>query len=218
MITFNTTDGMTTKPNDNPSGDPWHHLPVDEWIQKQVEWGEAHVSGSGLVAVLKERYKGTPLVGAEIGVCLGVTSEYLLNYAPDVIGQIYAVDNYPSYIDWNGLDISTIRQDKFKENARQRLDKFAPKVRFCYQNSQNFAEYLSKNQIELDFIFVDADHSYMGALADFKRFWPLIKEGGVFAGHDYGIGSVRQALQEFLGDKFTKVFPLINDAWFIIKE
>lgn len=37
---------------------------------------------------------------------------------------------------------------------------------------------------ELDFLFIDGDHSYEGAKADFDNYGPLVRKGGVIAFHD----------------------------------
>ena len=38
---------------------------------------------------------------------------------------------------------------------------------------------------QLDFIYVDARHDYLGALQDMLLWWPLLRCGGIMAGHDY---------------------------------
>ncbi len=38
---------------------------------------------------------------------------------------------------------------------------------------------------DVDFVFVDADHTYEGCLGDLKAWVPKVRKGGVIAGHDY---------------------------------
>lgn len=37
----------------------------------------------------------------------------------------------------------------------------------------------------LDYIYVDARHDYCGVKEDLNNFWPKLRTGGIFAGHDY---------------------------------
>lgn len=52
----------------------------------------------------------------------------------------------------------------------------------------------------LDFVYIDADHSYVGVRRDLELWYPKIKRGGYIAGHDYGssrLKGVTQAVREF---------------------
>lgn len=48
----------------------------------------------------------------------------------------------------------------------------------------------------LNFVFVDADHSYEGCKADILAWTPKIASGGMIAGHDYNWGTVRRAVED----------------------
>jgi hypothetical protein len=50
------------------------------------------------------------------------------------------------------------------------------------------------NDATLDFVFLDADHSYDAIKSDIISWLPKIKPGGLLAGHDECIGDVRKAL------------------------
>lgn len=59
------------------------------------------------------------------------------------------------------------------------------------------ADYPDKS---IDFVFIDADHTYEGVKRDLAAWYPKMKVGGIFAGHDYGwTPHIRQAVSEFLG-------------------
>lgn len=52
----------------------------------------------------------------------------------------------------------------------------------------------------VDFVFVDADHSYAAVKEDIHTWLPKMKDGGILAGHDYGwAGSVQNAVHDAIG-------------------
>ena len=69
----------------------------------------------------------------------------------------------------------------------------------------------------LDFVFIDGDHSFEAALKDFQNYYPKIKKGGIFAGHDIQLDSIRNALSYFLKERTNEVTGVNNSAWYIIK-
>jgi predicted O-methyltransferase YrrM len=50
----------------------------------------------------------------------------------------------------------------------------------------------------LDFVFVDADHSYDAVKADVAAWLPKVKPGGILAGHDYIVGEYPGVVQAAL--------------------
>jgi len=205
----------TAPTSQKTSQDPWHHLPADQWVEKQVDWAnQSEPSGLGLVDPIS-KLEGD-LVGVEIGVCLGVTTDALLSQIPN-IKKIYAVDNYPAFIDWNGGDINEERQELMKQYAKDLLTPFGDRVEFCYESSVEFANRFKEEEC-LDFIFIDGDHSEETSYRDFCNYYPLIKKGGIFAGHDIVLPEVKRSLEKFLGEKFSKVITVSNNAWYLIKE
>ena len=79
----------------------------------------------------------------------------------------------------------------------------------------------------LDFIYIDALHTYEGCKKDIKLWWPKLKKGGLFSGHDYingrlpeGNFGVKKAVDEFVKKYNLNLF--ITDetwpTWYTIKE
>ena len=53
---------------------------------------------------------------------------------------------------------------------------------------------------EVDFVWVDADHSYESVKKDLAAWCPKVKSPTCLAGHDYSEAGVKQAVDEFAGD------------------
>jgi len=68
----------------------------------------------------------------------------------------------------------------------------------------------------LDFVFIDADHTYESITSDIKSWLPKVKVGGIISGHDYNHPPVNQAVHELL-DKFG-VNNTEGAPWWSIKK
>lgn len=57
---------------------------------------------------------------------------------------------------------------------------------------------LIKNEMrrEINFIFIDASHTYKGVKTDIETFLPLMAPGSIMAGHDYNLPEVKRAVDE----------------------
>jgi len=70
----------------------------------------------------------------------------------------------------------------------------------------------------LDFIYIDADHTYEAVVNDIKVWYPKLKVGGLFGGHDYWKSryfgrnfGVIQAVNEF-AQEYDKSLHLTDDV------
>jgi hypothetical protein len=71
--------------------------------------------------------------------------------------------------------------------------------------SHNAANQFQNNSI--DFIMIDAGHSYEDVKDDIHFWYNKVKPGGIISGDDYGVFTgVNQAADEFFYDQFTKGF------------
>lgn len=66
---------------------------------------------------------------------------------------------------------------------------------------------------ELDFVYVDGDHTYEAVLADLDVYAPKVKPGGLLAGDDYGVvgwweDGVTRAVDEFVSEGRAEVVSL----------
>lgn len=82
--------------------------------------------------------------------------------------------------------------------------------------SQNLYKELQDNYFSM--IFIDAAHDYESVKADLNNFYPKLKSGGIFAGHDYGEKScgVGQAVDEFVKENNLKL-DVMTASWILIK-
>jgi hypothetical protein len=61
----------------------------------------------------------------------------------------------------------------------------------------------------VDYVFVDAQHTYPACLQDIQAWLPKVQvSGGFIGGHDWHCDTVKQAVKEVFSD-----FEIIDNCW-----
>mgnify|MGYP006286229415 CR=1 FL=1 len=172
------------------------------------------ISGRDLLALIQ--HIPNP-VGVEIGVDEAPTSWWLLKNRPDM--KLYGIDPYMAYQDWypEGY-ISQQSNDQKYDKMRQRTAQFGDRWKHYRITSDDAVPLFADNS--LDFIFIDGLHEYDQVLKDCRNYWPKIKSGGIFSGHDYkvieGVGRAVNTFAQEVGQNEIIYLP-DNDVWAWVK-
>lgn len=166
-------------------------------------------SGQGLVELLRDKKE---IVGLEIGTDVGDTANYFLNELPQL--TLHSIDPYINYIDWNGTNLNN--RDTVYHGMMNRLSKFGNRFVQHRKTSDDAVSVFAN--IKFDFIFIDGLHTYEQCLKDCENYYPLLKRGKLFAGHDYGvISGVKRAVDEFAGRYSKQILTTYHDVWYWYK-
>ena len=135
----------------------------------------------GEMGILLEEY-GLK-TGAEVGVQKGLFSNTVLSQWKSCQSYklIDAWEHQKNYKDGSNVDQET--QNKLFENTKALLKKYDNITEYFRMYSTEAAKKIEK--ASLDFIYIDARHDYCGVTEDLGAYWPLLKPGGIMAGHDY---------------------------------
>ena len=154
----------------------------------------------------------------EVGVDEGIFSEYLLQYWH---GQrLISVDPWLEMPPDQYADTCNVPQASMEEkyeSAGRRLAPFGDRSAVWRQTSIEAADRLARGSV--DFVYLDARHSYEGVTEDLQAWFPLVRPGGLMAGHDYndgvfveGVHGVRSAVDEFFGARAIPVRHTYTDV------
>jgi len=142
--------------------------------------------------------------GVETGVLTGYFSELLLMNS--TLSVLHSVDPWKNFDDASYHDVSNVDPDEQERNYRgtmDRLKKYGSRSHIMRMTSQEAAKEFPDGS--LDFVYIDANHSYQACKEDIELWWPKVKKGGILAGHDYldgeipeGTFGVKSAVDEFL--------------------
>lgn len=162
-------------------------------------------------------------LGVEVGVRDGDFSQWILSNWKGK--KLFLVDPWlhqesKVYFDVSNRDQSG--QDRLHDSVMNMMKtKFPNRFEIHRDFSVNVANKLisqikSQNKEIFDFIYLDARHDYKSVKEDIEAWWPLLKKGGLYAGHDFikdgvtkaGIFGVQKAVQEFAKNHNKEVLSI----------
>lgn len=136
----------------------------------------------------------------EVGVNLGQFSYHLLKYSK--LSLLLAVDSYRG------------KYKKAMRGAQSLLEPYVADGR-CYLMRMGSAEAAqTKSYCRFDFVYIDAAHDEASVAADLAAWAPLVRPGGILAGHDYcdAHKGVIQAVNKFASNTGWEM-QLTREAW-----
>lgn len=159
----------------------------------------------------------TNAVVVEVGVFLGKSLAFLgvecLNSNKNI--SIYGIDHWNGSLehhDCNEYKLSTL-WDQFCYNINPIINN----INIIRKNSIDASKDFADNSI--DFLFLDASHDYESVLHDLEAWYPKIKVGGYFGGHDYpAYPGVVKAVNEFFSNRTDQSFDYIYEGCFLFKK
>ena len=170
------------------------------------------MSGSQYTFVKKmfgDRWGSDPIVGIEIGTATGELTKAMLEGCPRLV--LHSIDPW-RHKEW--ADFEAGRDQPYHDcNLRQASDKLQGYMRAgrCHLYAIGSMEAKFKVPHEVDFVWIDGDHSDEGITQDLDTFESVVKPGVIFGGHDFGLVEGLTAIirQRYggpllhLGDDFT---------------
>ena len=146
----------------------------------------------------------------EVGAWLGKSTNYLATQIRESKKNI----NFTTVDTWKGTDDEDIHQQIVGTFNGDIFYEFMDNTSLCNNygvfetikdTSRKASQQFSNNSI--DFIMLDAGHSYDALKDDLDAWYHKVKPGGYITGDDYGVFSgVTQAANEFFYNQFTEGF------------
>ena len=143
-------------------------------------------------------------IGVEVGVLRGEFSAQLLK---DWDGKLYLVDSWKHLEDYK--DVSNVDDASHEDNYQFVKQRFAGNINVVIIRKLSAEAASDFTDGSLDWVYIDANHSYEAVKADLAVWYPKIRSGGIIAGHDYfndtdhvaGNFGVEKAVKEFFAGK-----------------
>lgn len=160
---------------------------------------------------------GEPTRAAEVGVWQGSMSRQLLRSFPEL--ELLMVDRYCKYNKAShDARLSKMTQLEFdgalsyavsstSKHAARRIVMVGDSLKVCQEIKLE----------SLDFVFIDADHSYEAVKKDIPNWKKTVRKGGIVSGHDYSPRhrGVCQAVDEFCAEHGYSLNHLPQCIWWV---
>lgn len=156
--------------------------------------------------------------GVELGVWEGSTFKHLVKTCPSL--HMIGIDLYAPQPDNEGPEKWTPGENGHRWDHDKYYNDL---IQFCkgYPNRAGIIKdytTVAATHFEdesLDFVFIDADHSYEGVRDDIEHWETKVRSGGYIIGHDIHFESVKRAVEE----RFGKDYQTADDfLWYVVKE
>ena len=119
-------------------------------------------------------------VGVEVGTFKGDFSKELLENTPM---KLYMIDVWrPLGDEYQDASNHALHQSAYSDTMNN-IKGYEDRAVMIRCNSEQGVELFADES--LDFVFIDSNHAYDFVKEDIKLWYPKVKKGGVFAGHDY---------------------------------
>lgn len=143
-----------------------------------------------ILAKLLRKNLPAEIRGAEIGVFRGQTSAYLLEQLPSL--RLVMIDSWQSHSPdsryyRSGANCARLTMEQQQRNYLTAIDatrSFADRRQIINLPSLSAAREIQDGT--LDFVFIDADHTYEAVRDDIAAWSTKLRPGGLLIGHDYG--------------------------------
>ena len=162
------------------------------------------------------KYLPKETIGAEVGVWKGEFGKYLFDKLNPKM--LYLIDPWkfqPTFPDrWYGGTQATSQED---------MDIIYSNVQTVFNPHENVKIVRGNindipDNIELDWVYIDGDHSYEAVLHDLKHSYNLIKNNGFITGDDYCVDNdIYRAVHSFLQENKNVSLLETQDRQFIIQ-
>lgn len=165
-------------------------------------------------------------VGAEIGVCTGEFSIYMIENNKTL--KLFCVDPYKMYQQYYTAKGTGARQHGFTNQKqfdvqygemKSKFNLYGDRIILIRENSINADKFVEDGS--LDFVFIDANHLYSFVKDDIAIWTKKVKLGGIISGHDYNekdpchLVNTCKAVNETFGKEDLNFGP--DSCWWCIK-
>lgn len=162
------------------------------------------------------------MVWIELGVFIGDFSKDIFRLTNP--SKLYLVDMFPESMisgDKDGHNVRTLDLRNVPNELSSYFD--GQPVEIVKSTTTEFLKKMINEKIEVDCVYIDADHGYHSVKNDLELSYHVVKSEGYICGHDYHqihFEGVFRAVNEFCSEKGLSIEIMSDDVLptFVIKK
>ncbi|HEY5933485.1 MAG TPA: class I SAM-dependent methyltransferase [Kofleriaceae bacterium] len=171
------------------------------------------------------RLHGDDLVGCELGVFQAISFCAVLQACPN-IKTMHGVDSWQPYSDYlkpdyDGKPAYTVSRSDIRKVRRwafEHIERSGQQHKAVIHEKDSTDALADFKAASLDFIFIDTYMDYDQARSDLQAWYPKVKKGGIFAGHDWDSDRIQRAVNDFRRDsRITRPMSTFDNTWIWFK-
>jgi hypothetical protein len=163
---------------------------------------------------------GDDLVGIELGVFEAINFCFLLQSCPN-IKTLHGVDAYKPYEDFvyagQVVDEAKIEFINMVAYHNIKFSGEAHRAKIHVMDTLSAVDRFEDGAA--DFIFQDAYLSYEQAMKELAAWYPKLRQGGIYSGHDYNDPKITRAVNDFREQEhIVSRMSICDDCWMWYKD
>jgi hypothetical protein len=165
--------------------------------------------------------------GVEVGVAFGENAEQIL--LKSKLSRLLLVDPWDYVPDQSPVGYGDMIKDwqGCYNYCRNKLAAFEPRAVYLKTTSLEASKLIADGS--LDFVYIDANHMSPFIDEDLRYWYPKVKSGGIFSGHDYHdyensiyTCNVKTAVDKFINEYVSSFRPIYIvpgevPSWYVVK-
>jgi hypothetical protein len=156
---------------------------INKYLMHDAPWSGSHGAWDDYLGMGLFYYSIVYMLKARVAVCLGSGGGFvprLMRQAQRDLGiadtsRTILVDGNNPGAGWGSpvwLNTTSFFRQQFSD------------IELLIDLTSNAQRFFAENQLSIDYLHIDADHSFSGCLSDFQNYWRFLHEGSLVTLHD----------------------------------
>lgn len=168
---------------------------IERYLTHDAPWHQGHGAAGGFLGTGIAYYAMMYMLKARIAVCLGSGGGFVPRILRQAQRELNLEGSRTILVDANLPEAGWGSPQWLDERSFFRMQFPDVEVRL-QRSSEALREYFRPSKLAIDYLHIDADHSFEGCMADFDDYLPSMAKNFVISIHDTDMPTVARVVEE----------------------